>query len=299
MITRRHSLGLIGAALLSPGCSAKAVNPVRIGSKSSSENVTIAEIYAVALERENVAVGRHMNLGNAASLMAAVQRGDIDLYPEYVRTGVENPYEISPASKSAVYDAVRPLYERRYGVTWLAPSPVNYSPCLVTSQYAAEEYWLLSLTKCADIADQLRLAATSEFLASGGMLDGLQRLYGGFNFKKGLTFDPGAQHDALSRGDADVANGFTTESKIVEKQLAVLRDDKRFWPQCNVAPVIRLATLHSQPRVRFVLNRISRALTEYAVQQMNMRLDLLYMDAHDMAEDFVDKHAFSAPEHGR
>ena len=249
LITRRHSLGLIGAALLSPGCGAKAVNAVRIGSKSSSENVTIAEIYAVALERENVAVERHMNLGNAARLMAAVQRGDIDLYPEYVRTGVENPYGVSPASKSAVYDAVKRLYERRYGITWLAPSPVNYSSCLVTSQYAAEEYWLLSLTKCAAIADQLRLAATVEFLAPGGMLDGLQRLYGGFNFKKVLTFAPGGQYDALSRGDADVANGFTTDSKIVEKQLAVLRDDNAFGRDTTLR--------RSSDLPRFILSRAS------------------------------------------
>ncbi len=143
------------------------------------------------------------------------------------------------------------------------------------------------LTKGADIARQLRFAATSDFLASGAALEGLQRLYGGFKFKKVFTFDPGGQYDALNRGDADVANGFTTDPKIVEKQLIVLRDDKRFWPQYNVAPVIRLATIHSHPRVRIVLNRISRMLTEYTVQQLNMRLDLLHMDPHDVAEDFV------------
>ncbi len=79
-----------------------------------------------------------MNLGNAQSVLAATQRGDIDLYREYVRTGAKNLHEKSLASNTVeLYEAVKPLYARRYGVTWLTPSPVNDSPCLVTSQYAA------------------------------------------------------------------------------------------------------------------------------------------------------------------
>lgn len=287
-LTRKDSLGLIGSALLFASCAAKAAGRVRIGSKSSGENATIAEIYAIALEHENIGVERHLNLGSAERVMAAIQRGEIDLYPEYVRTGGKNLPDVSPANDSvSLYDAIKPLYTRHYGVTWLTPSPANDSPCLLTSPYAAEEYWLLALTRCAEIAPKLRLAATSDFLASGGVFERLQRVYGTLKFKQILTFDPGGQYDALSRGDVDVASGFTTDAQVAEKQLIVLRDDKDFWPRYNVAPVIRLATIASHARVRPVLDHISHTLTEYAVQQINMRLDLLSMDPHDVAEDFM------------
>jgi len=288
LIARRHALGLIGAALLLPGCSAKAVNVIRIGSTGSPENATIAEIYALALERGNIAVDRHMNLGNAQMVMAATQRGEIDIYPEYVRTGATNLRETSlRANAVELYNEAKPFYEQRYGITWLTPSPLNDSPCLATSQYAAEEFWLLTLTKCAAIASQLRFAATPDFLAPGGVLQRLQEYYGGFRFKKVFGCDPGTQYDMLSRGDAEVANAFTTDANIAEDQLIVLGDDKHFWPLYNVAPVIRLATVQSHPHVRFILNHISRTLTNYAIQQLNMRRDLLNMDPHDVAKDFV------------
>lgn len=266
MISRSRFLSLTGAALALARCSAKTIGAVRIGSKISTENTAIAEIYAVALERAKISVERHMNLGDAQSVMSALLRGDIDLYPEYIQTGT------------------------RDGVAWLMPSPVNDSPCLATSEYVAEEYWMLTLTACARIAGKLRFAAPAEFLAPGGALERLQRLYGGFDFKKVLPLDRGEQYDALGRGDADVASAFITDAEIAEKRLIVLADDKRFWPPYNVAPAMRASVLHAHPRIRPVLDRISNAVTNYTVQQMNMRMKLLYMDPHDVAVDFVDAH---------
>lgn len=268
LVTRRYSLGLIGSALLLPSCARKPSSAVRIGSKSTSENMTIAEIYAVALERENIPVERHMNFGDGPSLMAALQRGDIDIYPESVQT---HPYNAGTSNN---------------GIAQLEAAPANDSPCLATSQYAAVTYWLLTLKRCAELAPQLRLAATPEFLASGA-LDRLRRIYGGFKFKTILTYPQNEQYVALSRGDADVGNAFTTDPRIAGWQLIVLRDDKKIWPQYSTAPLVRVAALRGHPRIRPILDGISRALTEYAIQQMNMRLGLLYVDRHDMAEAFV------------
>lgn len=268
--TRRRALGILGAALLLPACASKGSDKVRIGALSTSEGELIAEIYAAALERENIPVERHTNLGDAQSAMGALQRGDIDLYPGH---------ELS--------DATKHFYEQRYGITWLLPAPVNDSECLVTSQIAAQRYWLLNLTKCAHLASELRLSTTPDWVAPGGTLERLRKIYGGFHFKEVLTFDAGTQYYAVARGDADVANAFATDPKIAEDQLIVLADDKHFWPQRRVVPVIRLATLHADERIKRVLNHTSQTLTQFALQQMNMRRDLLHIEARDLAEDFI------------
>lgn len=277
----------MGAALLLPGCSARPLHAVRIGSQRSRENATIAEIYAVALERANIAVEPHMDFDSAQALMASIQRRDIDLYPGHVLAGPADSRAPSIEDSIELNSTGRSECERRYGITWLTPSPVNDSPCLATSQYAAEQYWLLTLTTCAELAPKLRFAATADFLAAGGALKRLQERYGGFRFKKVVECEPGTQYYLLNRGEADVANAFTTDSNIPEDQLVVLADDKHFWPRCNVAPVIRLATVHAHPRVPSALNAISRTLTQYAVQQMNMHRDLLDLDPRDVAEEFV------------
>lgn len=273
MTTRRRSLELIGAALLLPGCGANAGHAVRIGSQSTGENATFAEIYALALERASIRVERRPNLGGTNDAMAALRRGDIDVYPGLLET---SPGKLRPAEERTLR-----------GIAWLAPAPVDESPCLVTSEYAAEQYWLLSLTKCAALAPKLRLAATHDFIAPGGILERLQRLHGRFRFKHVLVCERGTQYYALNRGEADVANAMRTDASIAENRLMILQDDLAFFPRYNVAPAVRLDALHAQPRLRTALNRISRRLTTFAVQQMNMRRELLSMDPRDVAEDFV------------
>lgn len=58
----------------------------------------IAEIYSRALENAGLKVERHLNLGSTAIAMAAIERGDIDLYPEYTGTGLLEVLHLPPMS---------------------------------------------------------------------------------------------------------------------------------------------------------------------------------------------------------
>lgn len=263
--TRRHALGLMGSVLLLPGCGRNG-SAVRIGSTDSTENATIAEIYAIALERQHIPVARHMRVGDDTQVLRALERGDLDLYPGHVPNA-------QPAEADA--DIVR-----------LTPSPAFDSPCLVTSQYFAEKYWLLTLSECARIAPQLRLAASTDFLSSGS-LERLQRLYGGLNFRQVIPCEPGAQTYVVARGDAEVGNSETMEPKIQEERLVILLDDKRYWPELHITPIVRIAALHVHPRIRATLNGVSPALTQVALQQMNLRRQLLDLEPYDVAGEFV------------
>jgi osmoprotectant transport system substrate-binding protein len=247
-----------------PSCAAHSSNALRVGSTNSAENTTVAEIYAIALERAGLPVERHMDMGTEPGLLAALLRGDIDLYPAH-----------TPEQK-------------RDGIIRLAPSPAVDGPCLAASQYSAEEYWLLTLSTCSAIAGRLRLAATADFVAAGGPLDRLRDAYGGFEFKRVTICEPGTQYYALNRGDADVASALTTDAAIVETQLVILGDDKHAFPSPRIAPLIRTAAARSHPRAGAVLDRISRALTQYALREMNRRRSLLNLNAHEVAQDFVD-----------
>lgn len=288
MITRRNSLGLIAGAFALGSCARGSNHKIRIASNSSDENAAIAEIYASALERGRVPVERHMRLGNDMSVMAALEKGDIDLYPGLVRSATKTPRALQGDS-DALNDAARPRYRHRYGVTWLAHAPANETSCLLTTPLVAQKYWLLQLTKCAEVAAQLRFAASHEFLAAGALGE-LQRVYGPFRFKSITAYDQGAQYDALGREDADVADGFTTDPRLVERQFIALRDDKMFWGQRNIAPIVRVDALIAWPSIRPLLDRVSRILTDYAVLEINRRLDLPFMDAREVGEDFVFQH---------
>lgn len=277
-LTRRQSLALIGLGLAIPGCSVKAAGGLRIGSTSATTNAVVAEIYAVALERAHVQVERRVGYGDAKAAMSALQQGDIDLFPGHVGADYDG---------SALAASQRHWYESQYGITWLERSRAREGPCLVNSEISAERFWLVTLVRCARIAPQLRLAATPDFVAPNGGLERLRSSYGGFHFKRVSVYDDGKQYDALNRDDADVANGFSTDAAVTEDKFGVLSDAKQSLPEYSVAPVIRIRSIERQPRIAVVLNNISRALNQYAVQNVNVQCDLGGFSPRFVAEEFV------------
>ncbi|MFN2448347.1 MAG: glycine betaine ABC transporter substrate-binding protein [Candidatus Baltobacteraceae bacterium] len=291
-ITRKESIALIAAALALPQCGGgRARNAVRVGSKNFGENIITGEIYAAALERAGVAVERHLNLGSTQIATAAMRRGDVDLYPEYTGTGLIDVLHLPPVrDPRALFAQIKRQYAQRYAMTWLPPSPANDSQGLCVTQAVAAKYGVRTLSQCARAAPQLRFAAIPEFVSRADALPGLQTFYGGFHFKAVRTFDIGLQYDALARGDADVATAFTTDSQIDTGRLVLLRDDRKFWPAYNIAPLVRNAALQAHPQIAAVLNRVSPLLTDAAMRGFNFQFNVKKADPADIAKAFLAEH---------
>ena len=289
MLTRKESLALIGAAFALSSCAAGgSSNVIRVGSKDFSENITVAEVYAAALERAHFQVERHMNLGSTQIATAAIQRGDIDLYPEYTGTGlIDVLHQLPMRDARALFATVKAAYRKQFSLTWLTPAPANDSQALATTQAVSQKYDLHTLSSCSTLAERLRLAAIPEFVARADALPGLQKFYGGFKFAQVNTYTIGLQYDALTRGDADVATAFTTDSQIASDDLVLLEDDKHFWPPYNIAPVVRLDTLRKHAEIATVLNSISPKLTDAVLRRLNQQVNVQKMDPADAAAQFL------------
>ena len=286
-LTRARAIALFGSALVLPQCGRS--SGLRIGSKNFSESITVAEIYAAALEKRGFSMDRHMNLGSTQIAMAAIQRGDIQLYPEYTGTALIDVLHMAPIrDPKKLYDTVKREYEKRYGLTLLEPSPGSNSQGLAVTQAVAKKFNVRTLSQCAQAAPQLRLAAVPEFVARADALPGLQKYYGGFKFKGVRTFDIGLQYEALVRGDADVATAFTTDAQIAAKNLVVLEDDRHFWPPYNIVPVVRIDSVGAGNKsIAPVLDRVNRLLTDQALRRLNVEVDLNKRDPADVASEFV------------
>ncbi len=292
-LTRAHALGLIGAAALLPSCSGGNGNTIRIGSKNFTEEYAIAEIYAQALEAKGFKVDRSkFDLGSTQIAMAALQRGDIDLYPEYTGTGLLDVLHL-PAMRdaNAIYTTVRDAFQKQYHLTWLTPSPMNDSQALATTKAIAAKYGIATLSELSTLAPQLRLATIPEFTSRADGLPGLQNFYGGFKFKSVKVYDIGLKYDALLQGSADIATAFTTDGAIVADDLVIVTDDRHLWPAYNVAPVVRDDVLAEHPQIATILNAVSPLITDVAARQMNFAIEHDKADPADVAAKFLKAHA--------
>ena len=271
-LTRGRAIALTASVLALPTCSSS--NRLRVGSKNFTESIVIAEIYAQALEAAKYSVERRFNLGSSAIALAAMQRGGIDIYPEYTGTALIDVLHDAPVTDPRrAYEIVRAAFAHTYNIDWLDPSPMNDSQGLATTTAVAARYHLRTLSELAGVASKLRLATIPEFLSRPDGLPGLQRIYGGFTFASVKSYDIALKYSALLSGEADIATAFTTDGALAANHLLVLTDDKHLWPPYNVAPLLRSGLRAQDPRIAPILNAISPYITSAAAQSMNAAVE--------------------------
>jgi osmoprotectant transport system substrate-binding protein len=283
------------AATALAGCtSSGGTGAIAIGSKDFTEELILAEMYARILEKNGLTVDRKTDLGGTQVAMEALQRGDIDLYPEYTGTALFAVLNMTPGKDAAAnYATVKREYASRYHLTWLDVAPFNDSQALATTQAIRERYHLTTLTDLSKAAPHLRLGAIPEFTKRADALPGLQKAYGGFQFADVKLFEIGIKYKALELGQIDVVVAASTDAQIVIDHLYVFVDDKRFWPEYQAAPVVRDDTLAKHPEIAGYLNKLAPLLDDATMRALNAQVDGDKKDPVDVAQAFLAQHGLA------
>jgi len=296
-ITRSRALALLASTAALGACAGKnaaAASTIAIGSKDFTEELILGEMYALILEQNGFTVTRKLDLGGTQVALAALRRGDIDLYPEYTGTALITELKAKPSKDAAAnYQTVKAYYASHYALEWLDAAPFNDTQALATTAAIASKYSLRTLSDLAKAAPQLRLGAIPEFTKRDDALPGLQRAYGGFAFKDIKLFDIGLKYKALESGAVDVVVAFGTDGKIEIDKLYVFVDDKHFWPSYQVAPVVRKATLATYPAIATHLNKLAPLLTDTIMRGLNAQVDGAKKEPRTVALEFLRTHGFA------
>jgi osmoprotectant transport system substrate-binding protein len=267
---------------------------IKIGSKNFTEQFILGELYAQGLEANGYKVERKLNLGGTSVAFEALKSGQIDVYPEYTGTALQDILKAeAPNDDDSVYQAVKKGYKEKWDIDTLAPTPFNNTYVLVTTKKIADQYNLKTLSDLSTNASKLHFALIPEFGDRADGLLGLQKTYGGFEFKTAKLFDIGLKYKALTDGQVDVTIGFGTDGQIAGFNLVSLQDDKKFWPPYHAAPQIRGEVLKNNPEVGQILEKIDALLTDATMASLNWKVDGPDKEeSADVAKKFLKDNGF-------
>ncbi|HEX6292508.1 MAG TPA: glycine betaine ABC transporter substrate-binding protein [Herpetosiphonaceae bacterium] len=248
---------------------------IKVGSKNFTEEFLLGEMYKQLLEANGFKVETSFGLASEAVAHQALLNGEIDLYPEYTSTGLQAILKM-PALKDRkeIFDTVKREYEKQFNLTWLEASPFENNQALAMTKQRADELGIKSYSDLSQKAGELVLGGPAEFFEREDGVKGLQKAYGGFEFKENKQLDPSLRYSALQNGDIDVVVAFSTDGEIGGLDLALLQDDKQFYPPYQVAPVIRQDTLKANPQIADILNGLAPKLKdEKTMATLNYMVD--------------------------
>jgi osmoprotectant transport system substrate-binding protein len=276
----------IGAA--PTACSVREGEKVRIGSKDFTEQLILAELYALALEDAGTPVERRFNLGGTPVAHAALTAGEIDVYPEYTGTAYVTVLKMSASTDpKAVFDAVAREYATKFRLTWLDRAPMDNAQAIAMTRAGAERLGVRTISDLAAKASEVTLVGPPEFTEREDGLLGLRKFYGGFALKRFIAVDAGLRYAALLGGNADAAVAFGTDGEIAAHELIILEDDKKMFPPYQVAPVVRRDVIEARPRLRETLNRVSATLDNATMRELNFAVSGKKLEPSAVAREFL------------
>jgi osmoprotectant transport system substrate-binding protein len=244
---------------------------ITIGTFNFAESAVVGELYAQALEAAGVPVVRAFDLGTRELVEPALQRGLVDLVPEYggsllsFLTGEPSSADAAEVQRS-LGDA---LAER--GLTALTPAPAQDRNVVVVTAATARRYGLRDVSDLARVAGRLAVGGPPECPDRPLCLQGLASTYG-LTFRRFVPLDESGPvtAGALIAGQVQVAVMFGSDGAIAANGLVVLRDDRGLQPAEHVTPVVRTTVLDRfGPVVAEVVDRVSAALTTTQLQKLN------------------------------
>ncbi|MCX4700382.1 glycine betaine ABC transporter substrate-binding protein [Streptomyces sp. NBC_01373] len=269
-----------------------------VTSKEFTEQLILGAIMGIAFEAAGADVLDRTGIQGSIGAREAVKSGDADGMYEYTGTawitylGNSEPIADPQEQWQAVRDA-----DLENGLTWLPPAPLNNTYALAMNQANFEKYGTKTLSDVAALSKKdpgaVTLCVESEFANRADGLPGMQKAYGMSVSAGNITqMDTGIIYTQAAKGSCVFGEVFTTDGRIKSMNLAVMRDDRKFFPNYNAAPEINTKALKKWPAIADVLAPITKKLDNAVAQELNAKVDVAGEDPHQVALDWLTEEGF-------
>jgi osmoprotectant transport system substrate-binding protein len=280
------------------GASALEDDAITVASFNFRESELLAELYGQALEAAGFRVHLQLGLGTRELVQPALERGLVELVPEY--TGSLLEFLAGPDSAGPDPEEVRRQLAsalQGHGIVALEPAHAQDRNGFVVTRATARRYGLRTISDLVPVAETLSFGGPPECRVRPLCLPGLASAYG-LTFARFVPLDPSGPVTiaALTEDEVQVALVFTSDGAISANGLVVLRDDRHLQPAENVVPVVREEALRRfGPRLSETLDAVSVLLTTETLRELNADVSSRGRTPRAVAADWLRSHGLAGP----
>jgi osmoprotectant transport system substrate-binding protein len=283
----------VALGLACAGCGPSRQNVVVVGSKNFPEQLILGELIAQQIEaKTHLKVERRFYLAGTYICQQAMLSGRIDVYPEYTGTALTAILKEAPLKDpDAVYQEVKQQYEQRFHFEVLPSFGFNDTFAIEIRGDDARRLHLTAISQAAQYSPQWRAGFGYEFMERP---DGYKGLVAAYNLKFArppLIMDLGLLDRALVGKQIDLAAGNSTDGLIPVLDLAVLDDDKHYFPPYYAVSIAREQALARHPQLRAALAELAGKISDADMRALNYAVDGQHRSATDVVREFRQKKA--------
>ena len=262
--------------------------PIKIASKPMTEQYILTEIIAQLIEAEtdyDVEITKGVG-GGTTNIHPALVKGEFDLYPEYTRTAWLNVLKKEEMEKDddKLYEMLLTEYDA-LGLTWTGLYGFSNTYGLAVRQETAEQYGLSTYSDLAAASGELIFGGNPDYIE---LETGYPRLCQAYQmqFKDTKQMEIALKYEALTNGEVDVINAFTTDAQLAANELVLLTDDSVFFETFDAGTVVSKEALEKYPDLNGVLEKLNGLITEEEMQRMNYEVEVDGKEDKEVARQF-------------
>ncbi|GET24414.1 ABC transporter permease/substrate-binding protein [Prolixibacter sp. NT017] len=260
-----------------------------VATKPTAEQYILGEIISQLIENKtDIQVVRKFGIGGGTSnIHPAMLKGEIDIYPEYTGTAwlfvLKKPQINHPDS---LFSALKAEYAKQFNFDWVCRLGFNNTFTLALPEAVAQNKNINTFSELAHQSNSFIFGAEFDFFEREDGFIGLNKIYP-FNFKNKVELDVNLKFQALENHTVDVINAFSTDSRIRQMKLRVLKDDKLFFPAYQAGIVIRNETQQKYPELNGLFSRLEGLINDTAMLQMNYEVEIEKKSPGEVALTFL------------
>jgi len=241
---------------------------ITIGSKVFTESVILGEMLRHLARQTGIETHHQRQLGGTRVLWNALLSGEIDAYPEYTGTLIQ---------EIMVKDNLQTKAQLKQA---LAARGLRMTPALgFNNTYAigikAELAERLELQTISDLKKhpELVLGFSNEFMDRADGWPGLQQRYQlPHQNVRGLDHD--LAYRGIASGTLQVIDLYATDAEIAYYKLRTLEDDLNYFPVYNAVIVYRADVEQRAPEVAAMFNRLAGRIDAVTMSSLNAQVKL-------------------------
>jgi glycine betaine/choline ABC-type transport system substrate-binding protein len=264
-------------AIALAACGDRSADTIVVGSKNFTEQRILGELLAQTVESVGLKAQRKLDLGGTFVCDAAIRAGQIDMYVEYTGTALAAILKEEPAGRTPreVFERVQDIYAKD-GLLWMQPLGFDNTFALVIRGQDAVRLGVRTISEAVPYAKEWTAGFGYEFKERADGYPGLERVYG-LRFAKVRIMDLGLLYRALVDRQVDLVAGNATDGAIEHLKLAILADDKHYFPPYEAAPIVRKSVLDRHAALGDALARLAATLSADKMRRLNYAVDGLHL----------------------
>lgn len=262
--------------------------PIRIGSKSFTEQYILADVVADQIEAKTGLKTKKVESLGSTVVFDAVRSGEIDVYVDYSGTIWATVMKRTdpPRSREQAIKASTDYLETEFGMNVVGPLGFENTYALVMRDQQSADLGITTISDLVRFAPSMSMGADYEFFARPEWKS-VEDAYD-IHFKKLRTMDSALMYQAVEQGTVDVISGYSTDGRIEAFDLRVLEDDKHAIPPYD-ALLITSRRLHERhPDVIHALSELVGTIDEAQMRKMNGEVDQKGEASATVARKFVE-----------